>query len=580
MKDITIKDLTNFFVLSTIILFMFVLYASSLFNFLPSGVNRVFVVSIWKQLVLFAPFFIFLFILFLFLSKEKSFSYNKKFEGFQTGDFIFLLIPLVPVVQYVLSNQDTLDIYNSFLVFLYFAIFSGILCIIVPVLLSFFASKQVLIAASTSFVYVILNMASLSGSNNWHHQGSLRIQLAVLIIIFLILLSHKFIPKALFKIAVVVYFIINTAFVCFTTGTVEKAPQKTYRFPIETALNEKTMENRNDVFLLVYESYADNETMKHYGFNNGDQLAFLEANGFHVYHGIYTLGTATIASMSRVFNVHRKLEGRKFVAGGGPVYSIFRRQGYRTCGVFHNNYLVRGLPRDDIKFDFLYPTDSGGATVFIKAILKGEFSDDVSLEEKDLESYFRQKYRLLRGEPSTPLFMYSHRGVPGHRYTKALSSDDVSESIKAYLYNLKNANIEIRKEVNIAIENNPNAIIIIAGDHGPFLTKTGYGVHLNPEEYTADEIDRYDIQDRYGAFLAIKWPDKEYNRMFDISVLQDIFPAVFAYLYNDETIFEKTRIKNRTTVNKKIASGVYVKEGIVIGGMDDGEPLFKEKYHE
>lgn len=84
-----------------------------------------------------------------------------------------------------------------------------------------------------------------------------------------------------------------------------------------------------------------------------------------------------------------------------------------------------------------------------------------------------------------------------------------------------------------------------------------------------------DIQDRYGAFLAIHWPDPIAEEKYDIKVLQDVIPAVISYMYEDDSLFDQIRMK-RETFNIRTVSGAVVKDGIVIGGADDGLPLFEE----
>ncbi len=79
-----------------------------------------------------------------------------------------------------------------------------------------------------------------------------------------------------------------------------------------------------------------------------------------------------------------------------------------------------------------------------------------------------------------------------------------------------------------------------------------------------------DIQDRFGTFLAIRWPTPDFENYDDIIVLQDIFPAVFAYLFNDEGFLE-SKIDPST-----FSPLVTVRNGIIFGGINDGEPLFLE----
>jgi hypothetical protein len=126
----------------------------------------------------------------------------------------------------------------------------------------------------------------------------------------------------------------------------------------------------------------------------------------------------------------------------------------------------------------------------------------------------------------------------------------------------------MKQDIEILIENDPDAIIIVAGDHGPYLTKNCY---TTTGYYDESEISRLDIQDRFGSFLAIRWPTDDYQNYDDITVLQDVFPAIFAYMYNDEQILN-SKISSHTI--DQITSNVYVNNGIIHGGVNDGEPLY------
>ena len=105
------------------------------------------------------------------------------------------------------------------------------------------------------------------------------------------------------------------------------------------------------------------------------------------------------------------------------------------------------------------------------------------------------------------------------------------------------------------------------------MTKTGYGLSRGRGNFKASDLDRYDIQDRFGMFLAIRWPEKTAAEKYDIKILQDVFPAVFSYLYDDNSIFDALRLKRMTKDNHRTL-GVYVEDGIIHGGKDDGQKLF------
>ena len=557
--------------------------------FLPSGINSTFTFQAINLILalLVLSFLTFILLVFLtnekplvYLTKDKSLFSLKRIERFEFQNLIFLLFPMTPIVQYVILNNEILSISNYFIIISFFLIFILVFAYLIPWILSILASKEILTLTSLGFLFVIFNMASLTASNNWHHQGSLLIQSFVLIIIIALILALNFISKKIFTAAVVIFFTINIAASAAGLQTVEWSTQKNEgieKFLVESILKGKEIKNNNDVLFIVYESYSNYETMKYYGFDNSAQLNLLEQNGFHIYHGVYSLGTPTIESISMLFNIEREPLHRVFLSGGGATHRILSKKGYNTIGVFQNDYHFRGLSIDEITYDFPFPEPAPreGANLLIHAILAGEFSDEVSLKGVGYESYLEQKLKVLNREYPSPTFMYSHSLYPGHRSEISLRPNE-DKYIDIYLNRLtKAANIEMLKDIDKVIKLNPNAITIIAGDHGPFLTKTGYGLHLNPNTCNAFDIDRYDMQDRYGAFLAIRWPDENYATKHDIKILQDIFPAIFAYLFDDDSIFNKTRIKKRTTVSPQNICGVSIKEGIIVDGKDDGKLLFE-----
>jgi hypothetical protein len=132
----------------------------------------------------------------------------------------------------------------------------------------------------------------------------------------------------------------------------------------------------------------------------------------------------------------------------------------------------------------------------------------------------------------------------------------------------------MKLDIDTIIRNDPGSIIIVAGDHGPYLTKNCRS--LGGGNFNITEISRLDIQDRYGTFLAIKWPTDDFSIYDDITVLQDIFPAIFAYLFRDDKLLD-AKADSRLFRNKDVISGASVLDGIIYGGINDGEPLFVDK---
>lgn len=128
----------------------------------------------------------------------------------------------------------------------------------------------------------------------------------------------------------------------------------------------------------------------------------------------------------------------------------------------------------------------------------------------------------------------------------------------------------MKQDLDAITQNDLGAIIVVAGDHGPYLTKNC--TDTASAGYDISTISRLDIQDRFGSLLAIRWPSEDYSKYDHITVLQDVFPAIFAYLFQHDGLLEAK--VTPTTIGDSVASGVSVKNGIIYGGINDGEPLY------
>jgi hypothetical protein len=300
--------------------------------------------------------------------------------------------------------------------------------------------------------------------------------------------------------------------------------------------------------------------------DNRDQIHYLNLNGFTLYPHTYSVGANTINSMSSVLEVATSWTGgvRKAVSGQGNVQNQFKRLGYQTYGIFASDFMFRGTKS---YYDVTIPDEDAPIdNLLVIAVLIGEFRFNLGFEDQDHVQFLVKKQETLSSIGSDPSFVYMHTNLPGH---SQISGKCLPNERELYIERLGKANQEMRDDIQLITERDPNAIVIIASDHGPYLTKNCVGTG---NSYDISEINRLDIQDRFGTMLAIRWPDGIDKPYEQITVLQDIFPAVFAVIFRDESILD---IKiPPVMISSSAVSGVVVKNGIIIGGMDDGEPLF------
>jgi len=153
------------------------------------------------------------------------------------------------------------------------------------------------------------------------------------------------------------------------------------------------------------------------------------------------------------------------------------------------------------------------------------------------------------------IFAWATAG-PGHS-SGILNSGEAE--LRKWLPAYNQAIREMEIEVDSIVKNNPNAIIVFMSDHGPYIMD----VQRIPKNYDLNRVDYMKFRDIFGAFMAIRFPDREKAAKYDgdFNVTQDLFPIIFAYLFDSE-IPLKYKVKN-TEVQlgpHKFDKGVFYKD--------------------
>jgi hypothetical protein len=74
--------------------------------------------------------------------------------------------------------------------------------------------------------------------------------------------------------------------------------------------------------------------------------------------------------------------------------------------------------------------------------------------------------------------------------------------------------------------------------------------------------------------LAIRWPSSDFEEYDDITILQDLFPTIFSYIFEDPGLLESKIEPLIINYNRRIISGSTVSDGVIEGGIHNGEALF------
>ena len=545
-------------------------------HFLLKGVSFFFASNLGKYLLLIIAVAILTLLIILKAKKNNKLVLKYSKEKLYLSDFLILLLPLTPVVQYTLNNQEILSRIESLYVLMLFALFSIVYIFALPFLLSAFVSTRILMLVGLAFVFTIASMASMSNYFSWFEEGYLSIQLLFFSSVYLaVWFLYTINKRSILYFFIVVNFVANSSVQLISEGRQTDAQSPTIEEnKLLLLVGDRAPVIMPNIYLLVYDAYVTNETMLAYGIDNKAQEDFLNEMNFKLYPHTYSIGAGSIGTMSTVLNASNEYYGspRRGVSGDGVTHRILGNLGYETYGLFPYDFFFQGI---DESYDYSIPEKSAMPYIqLLKAIFIGEFRFDIEgfgFSEQTRAQFVEGKHKIFEDVSGKQVFIYMHTNLPSHSQNSGACLPDETDLFEE---RLKQSNVEMRQDIQLIIENDPGAIVIVAGDHGPYLTKNCY---ITTDIYDKSEMSRLDIQDRYGTFLAIRWPTGDFIKYDNITVLQDLFPAIFAYLYKDTSVLEakiEPVIPLFSSVVPNAISGSYVSNGIIYGGINDGESLF------
>ena len=560
---------------AVVTVFLLYVYLLAVEKFVPEGVNKAFVTDMQKGILyIFIIFFVAIALIPPVLNNIKSYQL-RHLDYIKTSDFFLIFLPLTPIVQYILLNQDSLSLYGSFNLLIVALLLAILVVLSIPVALSILASRIIFMSLGTALLFMFFNMPTLAQNYSWHKNGEIHIQLTVFLLVFFGLLFLYKLNDKFLKIMIVFFFISNSL-ITFSTSLSKHKPsqEKNNNIALLSHVIDTPMTVKPDIYLLAYDSYVSNETMLQYGIDNSKQETYLEEQDFKIYNGVYSIGSNTLYTMSRVLNISTSYPGitSQIFAGKSNLHKMLRNKGYTLGGVMKDPvFWEKKIPI----LDTYYPINHGdieqGYKIIFNSILEGAFNFDAPVKFGQFnENEFLSKKREFMNTSLHPKFLYMHTGP----YHSQNSGRCLKNETTLFEKRLIKSNKEMKVDIETIQNNNPDALIIVMGDHGPYLT--GNCTVLYKDDFkTVDQVTRLDIQDRFGAFLAIKWP-KSLEVLDDkIKVIQDVFPAVFATLLKDKSILTKMAIAPNTL--DRSASDAQVINGIIKGGINDGEALFISK---
>lgn len=570
-KYLTVTSIVGIFLIPSALLLAYSIVASSVARSFINGlsVNYVFFTDLTQVVSLVLVVSVLMFVLVWIISPHPKFVASPRTLSLSVY-VLMALLSISPIIGYVIANLGISTPFDILVIFANFIGLAAVFIVLIPYILGKYASDRMLLSTVAAFSYISLNMASITQSFNWLEAGSTPTQFGlfgvVLILIWMLLGTNK----SQLAFIIIVFIGGNTipSLMPLFDGQPEDGLEETLVAEELLNLSSAEPQDKPDIYLLIYDSYVSSEVMLQYGIDNSEQERYLSEQSFTFYPQTYSIGTSSLSSMNTVLNLSAKDPvDRLAVSGSGLVHQFLGSLDYQVMGLFSTDYFFRGLDRRPA-YDYYTPPQSElpqTHELLTGAVWIGEFRYDLTLPNISRSEYESVKQEVFSNEYEDPLFVYAHSMQPGHSQNSGQCRTDEVDKFES---KLQNANQEMTQDIDTILANNPNAIIIVAGDHGPYLTKNC--MYLGDDYY--QDVNRLDLQDRHGAFLAIRWAAEDFDDYDQIRTLQDVFPAIFAWMYRDMSVLD-IRLAP-TSVEPQRTAGVIIDDGIIVGGVDDGEPLY------
>jgi hypothetical protein len=313
------------------------------------------------------------------------------------------------------------------------------------------------------------------------------------------------------------------------------------------------IENKKNVFFILVDSMTNINGMKELGIyqNNEPIINELTQRGFTHYPNFYTSLQPTEYALYTYLNMSYLDEDRvayqadklfriENIIGEGKVYKLFKENGY-TINLLHEKNLFIGdncivdycfSPENDHKakildiFSFLFLPH---IAKYVESHSSLFFNPKFRSTNNDLALQFSQQINKLNLQK--PNFTYIHAFTyPTHTACEIEIMDRCNEKVEISKYNVRvqETGKFISEMIQSILIKDKNALIIFAGDHGPYIS----------QKCTRDGVrSRDQILERQGAFLSIYW-GSTYHGKYDeqIKSSHNLFRYIFSFLAQNESI--------------------------------------------
>ena len=336
----------------------------------------------------------------------------------------------------------------------------------------------------------------------------------------------------------------------------------------QTAMASLSCVHSNSVYLLIYDGYMHDINLEGLRIKHGEIGKWLVSKGFTRYDA-YSVGDGTVSSMGSAFAVGDVVQGsdRSMLSGNNAFCDYLRRFGYKTYYVLNGYEMPNRGERMPGDYYFPRPQEiTRPEMVLFPCIVRGLLSQSANtFNAYTDEEWQAEKLGVLGKMGATGSFIYAHSPMPGHVAATPVYRKSPEVEKTQYEERVAKADAEIRRDVELLLAKDDDAIIIVASDHGSHLSL--------PEKM--GEYDAFTLLDRLGIQLFVRWP-QGYRPCLQLNCLKNLFLEVMIYTSGDPTLAKYASQGESLRVMAPLrAPAGTVRNGIIQSGPDKGRNFFE-----
>ena len=283
-----------------------------------------------------------------------------------------------------------------------------------------------------------------------------------------------------------------------------------------------------NIYVIQPDGYANFATLRDsiHNYDNSTFEHFLKNSGFTLYENFRSNYFSTLTSNSSLFGMKHHYYGntdlginprhnrRNEIVESNPVLRTLKHNGYKTFLMLQVPYILSNRPRIDYDYCNISLDE-------ISYISRG-FSGETNLIEET-------KTQILENKESSNFFFIESM-LPSHVVTHYNPESSVENERRLYFERIEKANDWLKDLVDFIEKEDPNALVVIAADHGGFV---GFDYSLEAMKKSKNPLL---VNSIFASALAIKWPNIKYLE-FDKELRSSVnlFRILFAYLSEDKS---------------------------------------------